>query len=86
MISVIHLYFSCFSGEKVIIFQGRTAGIIATSPQGPKSFGWDPIFIPTEHDAANRLSYAEMDKEAKNSISHRAKALEKLRNYFVKQE
>ena len=67
---------------KVTLFQGRTAGKIALHPQGPATFGWDPIFIPTEHDAHNQLSYAEMDKSLKNRISHRAKALDEMQKFF----
>lgn len=64
------------------LFQGKTKGRIALHPQGPNTFGWDPIFIPTDHYEQNQLSYAEMDKTLKNKISHRAKALEALQNYF----
>ena len=70
------------SGEKVTLLQGKTTGRIAAAPQGPDSFGWDSIFIPTQHDPTNDLSYAQMDKNLKNSISHRAKALEKLKLHF----
>lgn len=41
--------------------------------RGPANFGWDPIF---EYQGQ---TYAEMDPVEKNKISHRYKALEKLR-------
>ena len=62
-------------GEKVQLFQGRTEGHIV-EPRGPRTFGWDPCFQP----AGYKQTYAEMEKELKNSISHRGKALEALRN------
>lgn len=79
------LYSLLFSGEKVTLFQGKTAGRIALKPQGPLNFGWDPIFIPTiqTNNNINNLSYAQMNKEEKNRISHRAKALEKLKGHFL---
>lgn len=63
---------------EVKIFQGRTTGTIAREPRGPRTFGWDCIFQPDGHDK----TFAEMDKETKNSISHRCKAVEQLRAYI----
>jgi inosine triphosphate pyrophosphatase len=45
------------------------------SPRGSRDFGWDPCFQPHGH----RQTYAEMPKELKNRISHRAKALDELK-------
>ncbi|RJE22140.1 hypothetical protein PHISCL_05537 [Aspergillus sclerotialis] len=63
-------------GEEPILFQGRTEGAIVR-PRGPTNFGWDPIF---EYQGT---TYAEMEKEAKNQISHRYKALVKLQNWLA---
>ncbi|KAJ6094652.1 hypothetical protein N7467_002165 [Penicillium canescens] len=63
-------------GEEPLIFQGRTEGAIVR-PRGPTNFGWDPIF---EYDG--KTTYAEMEKEAKNKISHRYKALVKLQQWL----
>lgn len=63
---------------EVILFQGRTQGDIVY-PRGCRDFGWDPIFQPKGYDK----SYAELPKEKKNEISHRFRALNKLRDYFV---
>lgn len=55
------------------IFTGQTQGTIVY-PRGPNNFGWDPIFQPENHNQ----TYAEMDKDLKNSLSHRSKALSNL--------
>ena len=55
-------------------------------PRGPKHFGWDPIFEPAldlQLNASAPLTYAEMEPAQKNSISHRYRALEKLRTYVA---
>ncbi|PNH43456.1 hypothetical protein VD0004_g3989 [Verticillium dahliae] len=66
-------------GQKPILFQGRTRGTIV-QPRGPPDFGWDAIF---EYDGK---TYAEMDKAAKNKISHRGLALSKLQQWFSEQQ
>ncbi|KAL0116779.1 hypothetical protein PUN28_010001 [Cardiocondyla obscurior] len=68
-------------GSEVYLFQGRTQGTIV-SPRGSKDFGWDPCFQPLGYDK----TYAELPKEEKNKISHRSKAIEKLKNYLIKDE
>eukprot|EP00239_Pterosperma_sp_CCMP1384_P004542 CAMPEP_0197848646 /NCGR_PEP_ID=MMETSP1438-20131217/9464_1 /TAXON_ID=1461541 /ORGANISM="Pterosperma sp., Strain CCMP1384" /LENGTH=191 /DNA_ID=CAMNT_0043460997 /DNA_START=238 /DNA_END=813 /DNA_ORIENTATION=+ len=60
------------------VFVGRTPGVIV-DPRGPTDFGWDPCFQPDGYDK----TYAEMDKEIKNSISHRYKALDKFREFLL---
>lgn len=67
-------------GEEVQLFQGETWGTIVES-RGPTSFGWDSIFQP---DGYNE-TYAEMDKAVKNLISHRFRALEKLKVFLASQ-
>jgi hypothetical protein len=42
-------------------------------------FRWDPVFQPADY----QLTYAEMDADTKNSISHRGRALQKLIQHFV---
>ncbi len=64
-------------GQPVELFQGVTRGRIV-SPRGASGFGWDPCFQPGEGDQ----TYAEMEKEAKNAISHRFKAVCKLRDFL----
>jgi inosine triphosphate pyrophosphatase len=49
--------------------------------RGPADFGWDPVFEPDGFDQ----TYAELDKDVKNGISHRYRALDQLRA-FLKEE
>jgi len=51
--------------------EGICAGVITDAPRGNQGFGYDPIFMPHGF----RLTFAEMDAELKNRISHRALAL-----------
>ncbi len=67
------------NGEEVKVFEGRTEGTIVSPPRGPRNFGWDPIFQPDGYTQ----TYAEIDSAIKNSISHRGKALNKLKDYFI---
>ncbi|CAB3402641.1 unnamed protein product [Caenorhabditis bovis] len=63
--------------KPVVIFSGKCPGRIV-SPRGPRDFGWDPCFEPEGFDQ----TFAEMEKDVKNTISHRSKALDKLKEYF----
>ena len=60
-------------------FEGEIIGKIATAPRGENGFGYDPIFIPQGLDS----TFAQMQAFDKNQISHRAKALEKLKDFFL---
>jgi hypothetical protein len=53
-------------GAEPAVFVGRTEGRIVPA-RGPPDFGWDPVFQPDGFEA----TYAEMDKDVKNTISHR---------------
>ena len=50
--------------------------------RGRQHFGWDPIFQPEGFDQ----TYAELDPAVKNTISHRARALQALKEHFKQQE
>jgi inosine triphosphate pyrophosphatase len=67
-------------GKEVELFQGQTEGILVR-PRGDTTFGWDPVFEP---DEGGGKTYAEMDKDAKNAISHRGRAFQKFREYLCK--
>lgn len=63
----------------ILVFDGQTHGrIVSAKRLGDSYFGWDPIFQPDGFDE----TYAEMSKEIKNTISHRYRALDKLRTYL----
>lgn len=67
------------TGKGEITFEGGIDGFIATERRGEDGFGYDPVFI----DAESGLSFAEMGAEQKNAISHRAKAVAKLRDHLA---
>ena len=67
----------CLDGEEKI-FEGRVDGTIAVQRSGANGFGYDPIFVPDE----TGISFADMTAEAKNAISHRGRATEKLFQYL----
>lgn len=60
------------------LFDGVVKGNISSEKMGEAGFGYDPIFVPQGYD----LSFAQMTSEAKNSISHRYRATEKLSKYL----
>lgn len=74
------------SGTRVVpaeplIFEGACEGRILESPRGTAGFGYDPLFLPEGY----AQTFAELGEEVKNKISHRARALEKLRGWFAEQ-
>ena len=62
------------------IFEGIVNGIIRTEPIGTAGFGYDPIFEPEGYT----ITFAEMDLNDKNKISHRGIAVQKLINFLKK--
>ena len=70
-------------GSQVRLFDGRTNGTVVR-PRGPTDFGWDPVFQCEEGgDDTKGRTYAEMDKSAKNNVSHRGKAFEMFKHFIV---
>jgi len=63
-----------------LICQGTWEGRILESAQGENGFGYDPVFFVPEHNCSS----AELSSEAKNSLSHRGKALKLLASQLVK--
>ena len=60
-------------------FEGVVEGTIATDRMGTAGFGYDPVFIP--ENSAGR-SFAQMNPDEKNAISHRGRATAKLIEYL----
>lgn len=65
------------AGRKLAAFSGEVEGSILYAPQGEGGFGYDPLFVP--HGFTG--SFAQLPASTKNSLSHRARALEKLRDW-----
>lgn len=61
-------------------FMGVCKGQIAETPRGDKGFGYDPLFIPE----GKTRTFAEMDSEEKNAVSHRKQALHRFAVYLKK--
>ena len=59
---------------KKLVARGECHGHILPEPAGDSGFGYDPIFVPDGY----QRTFAQLGREEKNKISHRAKALEKL--------
>lgn len=59
---------------KEYYFEGIVKGEITQEKKGNTGFGYDPIFTPEGYN----LTFAELGNDIKNSISHRARAVEKL--------
>ena len=55
-------------------FEGEVRGHLTFPPRGTRGFGYDPIFIPDGWDQ----TFAEIDPQVKNDMSHRARAFAKL--------
>lgn len=62
------------------IFEGVVEGHIATHPSGTDGFGYDPLFAPE----GSTKTFAEMTAEEKNALSHRGRAVEKLKEFLMK--
>ena len=59
-------------------FEGIIEGEITHEKKGSNGFGYDPVFQPNE----SSITFAQMSMEQKNTISHRALALEKMISFL----
>lgn len=71
-----------YDGKEFKSAEGEVRGIIIKQPRGANGFGYDPLFIPNGYDK----TMAELSHEEKNKISHRLKAVKKLKKYLMKIE
>jgi XTP/dITP diphosphohydrolase len=58
-----------------VVVEGRVEGTLSFPPRGDLGFGYDPIFTPEGFDQ----TFGEMAREAKEAMSHRARAFAKLK-------
>jgi XTP/dITP diphosphohydrolase len=68
----------CYADERELgteIFDGTCEGRIGFEQRGRGGFGYDPLFFPSGYDQ----TFGELGEEVKNRLSHRARALEKLK-------
>lgn len=63
------------SPQERYVAKGVLEGEIALAPRGDSGFGYDPVFVPE----GSERTLAQLGEERKNEISHRRKALEKIR-------
>jgi XTP/dITP diphosphohydrolase len=56
-------------------YEGRVNGTLIWPPRGTKGFGYDPMFVPE----GATMTFGEMEPEAKNTLTHRARAFAKLK-------
>lgn len=65
--------------SRIVTFDGVSEGYITDKPIGSNGFGYDPIFFNLDLGKTN----AKASSEEKNRISHRARALEKCKKFFL---
>ena len=63
-------------------FEGKVVGHIATECRGTDGFGYDPVFSPED----TGKTFAELGVEVKNTLSHRARAVQKLCSFLLEQK
>ena len=64
--------------NEIYFFEGAISGQIIDNPRGEGGFGYDSVFIPDGYDK----TFAELPAEVKNSISHRAVAMQKFKEFI----
>ena len=65
---------------KTIVAKGAVEGHLILEERGENGFGYDPLFVPEGYDK----TFGELGHEIKNSISHRARALQALHEKLEK--
>ncbi|AMY05111.1 XTP/dITP diphosphatase [Staphylococcus condimenti] len=64
--------------EETVTFRGTVDGEITHEKEGNNGFGYDPVFFVPEKNK----TMAQLSAEEKGEISHRRRAIDKLRNYL----
>ena len=62
-------------GEAAVVVEGRIDGAVTFPRRGGRGFGYDPIFTPE----SGEQTFGEIDPVAKEAMSHRARAFDKLK-------
>ena len=70
---------SLILNDKTYFFEGIVTGRIIAEERGVGGFGYDSVFVPDGYDK----TFAELPAAVKNSISHRARAMEQLTNFLA---
>ncbi|GAB5045642.1 XTP/dITP diphosphatase [Thermodesulfovibrio sp. TK110] len=68
-----------FPDGREYLFWGYVKGKITETPKGSYGFGYDPVFIPEGFS----ITFAQMPPDEKDRISHRKKALDKLKEFLI---
>ena len=63
-----------FPDGPVDLFRGEVHGHLLFPPRGPNGFGYDPMFVPEDHEE----TFGEMTAARKQTMSHRARAFAKF--------
>jgi len=66
-------------GQVLADFSGAVEGRIADEGAGTGGFGYDPFFVPVGFEA----SFGELGEKIKNTLSHRARALEGVKGWLA---
>lgn len=72
----------CYADEpdfQTRLSDGACEGRIIFEPRGANGFGYDPLFVPDGFDQ----TFAELGDDVKNNLSHRARAVEKLKSRLL---
>lgn len=64
------------------VFEGRCTGTLAAQPRGGAGFGYDPAFVPDERP---EVTMAELTPAEKDAISHRGRAVARLREWLAQE-
>lgn len=75
-----YIVYALFDGRTCRFFEGSIKGVIADQPRGEGGFGFDPILISDGYT----ITRAEMDETTHAATSHRAQAMQKLRDFLDK--
>lgn len=65
--------------KEIFTIKGECKGHILFEPRGENGFGYDPLFVPEGYDR----TFGELDEDTKNRISHRGRALDKMKGLLV---